>query len=55
MSNEKLTQIEIDSLMYDSATAVSETAYDLNQMEKDIIGEVANISMSQAATTYCSL
>lgn len=55
MSNEKLTQIEIDSLMYDSATAVSETAYDLNQMEKDIIGEVANISMSQAATTLSEL
>lgn len=55
MSNEKLTQEEIDSLMYGNMAAASETTNDLTQMEKDIIGEVANISMSQAATTLSEL
>lgn len=55
MSNEKLTQEEIDRLMKGSAVSVAESTYDLSQMEKDIIGEVGNISMSQAATTLSEL
>lgn len=55
MSNEKLSQEEIDRLMNATTVSVAEPTYDLSQMEKDIIGEVGNISMSQAATTLSEL
>lgn len=54
MSTEKLTQEEIDRMMNAVAPA-SEPTFSLGQMEKDIIGEVGNISMSQAATTLSEL
>ena len=50
-----LTQEEIDALMNGTATAGEETESELSQENKDIIGEVGNISMSQAATTLSSL
>lgn len=53
MSTEKLTQEEIDRMM--NAASASEPPFTLGQMEKDIIGEVGNISMSQAATTLSEL
>lgn len=53
-----LTQEEIDALMNTESTdeeqAEAETA-DLPQEKKDLIGEVGNISMSQAATTLSTL
>ncbi|AQS54181.1 Flagellar motor switch protein FliN [Jeotgalibaca dankookensis] len=56
MSNDKLTQEEIDRLMNPSSETMSYHSTDeLSQMEKDIIGEVGNISMSQAATTLSEL
>lgn len=55
MSTEKLTQEEIDRLMNAASVSAFEPACDLSQMEKDIIGEVGNISMSQAATTLSEL
>lgn len=56
MSQGALTQEEIDRLMREAAGAVEpESVAVLGQMEKDIIGEVGNISMSQAATTLSEL
>lgn len=65
--SDMLTQEEIDALMNGSSVSnndedtASQSAKDvaesveLSQTEKDIIGEVGNISMSQAATTMSSL
>lgn len=56
MSNSTLTQEEIDRLL--NQTSEPEPAISnetLSQMESDIIGEVGNISMSQAATTLSEL
>lgn len=57
--SDMLTQEEIDALMNGDSDAEKETATsdfeELTQDEKDIIGEVGNISMSQAATTLSSL
>lgn len=57
--SDMLTQEEIDALMNgDSAkedSAKTNEIEELTQTEKDIIGEVGNISMSQAATTLSSL
>lgn len=50
--SDTLTQEEIDALMNGETNADDEG---LTQEEKDIIGEVGNISMSQAATTLSSL
>lgn len=53
--SDKLTQEEIDALMSGNAAPSEEIVEELTQDEKDIIGEVGNISMSQAATTLSSL
>lgn len=65
--SDMLTQEEIDALMNGNSTSAKEEASasqsinnqvdfkELTQSEKDIIGEVGNISMSQAATTMSSL
>lgn len=57
MSDSALTQEEIDAMMMGlNAAADEETAGEaLSQMDKDIIGEVGNISMSQAATTLSEI
>lgn len=58
MTNGSLSQEEIDRLMKEAlATPVEEAAgsENLTQMEQDIIGEVGNITMSQAATTMSEL
>ena len=53
--SDKLTQEEIDALMSGNAAPSEEVIEELTQDEKDIIGEVGNISMSQAATTLSAL
>lgn len=53
--SEQLTQEEIDALLNGGPVAVAEKVEELTQDEKDIIGEVGNISMSQAATTLSTL
>lgn len=57
--SDMLTQEEIDALMNGDSDKESSTEAskieELTQTEKDIIGEVGNISMSQAATTLSSL
>lgn len=53
--SDKLTQEEIDALMSGNAAPSEEIVEELTQDEKDIIGEVGNISMSQAATTLSTL
>lgn len=56
--SDALTQEEIDALMsggLDEALAETEDVGTLTQEEKDLIGEVGNISMSQAATTLSTL
>ena len=53
--SDKLTQEEIDALMSGNAAPSEEIVEELTQDEKDIIGEVGNISMSQAATTLSAL
>ncbi|OJF93930.1 flagellar motor switch phosphatase FliY [Alkalibacterium sp. 20] len=56
--SEQMTQAEIDALLNGTATMVKEPEASedpLSQDIKDIIGEVGNISMSQAATTLSTL
>lgn len=56
--SDQMTQAEIDALLNGTATMVKEpevTEDPLSQDVKDIIGEVGNISMSQAATTLSQL
>ncbi|AEB30668.1 flagellar motor switching and energizing phosphatase [Carnobacterium sp. 17-4] len=56
MSSGKLTQEEIDAMMNGNASAPEPTTNDtLDQTQTDIIGEIGNISMSQAATTLSSI
>lgn len=56
MSQGALTQEEIDQMMREAAGASEPQLKEiLSQMETDIIGEVGNISMSQAATTLSEL
>ena len=56
MSSEKLTQEEIDAMLNGNASAPEPTTNDtLDQTQVDIIGEIGNISMSQAATTLSSI
>ncbi|HJB24867.1 MAG TPA: flagellar motor switch phosphatase FliY [Candidatus Jeotgalibaca pullicola] len=55
MSDSALTQEEIDKMMASLSSAPEEPAEELSQMDKDIIGEVGNISMSQAATTLSEI
>ena len=53
--SDKLTQEDIDALMSGNAAPSEEVIEELTQDEKDLIGEVGNISMSQAATTLSAL
>ncbi len=53
--SDMLTQEEIDALMSGNSDPSEENEHKLTQDEIDIIGEVGNISMSQAATTLSSL
>lgn len=62
MADEQMSQAEIDALLngggeQDAAVEeqVSEQEIEMEQDVKDIIGEVGNISMSQAATTLSQL
>lgn len=57
MSDSALTQEEIDAMMMGLNAPADEEPADeaLSQMDKDIIGEVGNISMSQAATTLSEI
>lgn len=57
MSNEMLSQEEIDALMRGNAIVddESENKNVLNEMEIDAIGEIGNISMGTAATTLFTL
>lgn len=56
MSSEKLTQEEIDAMLNGNApTPEPQTTDTLDQTQVDIIGEIGNISMSQAATTLSSI
>lgn len=53
-----LSQEEINALLSGIDTTAAESAYEaetLSDMEKDIMGEIANISMGTAATTLSSL
>ena len=50
MNDNFLSQAEVDALVGGSSVEV-----DLNETEKDIVGEVGNISMSTAATTLSSI
>lgn len=54
MSNEKLSQEEIDAML-NANTPTKNTSETITQDQTDIIGEVGNISMSQAATTLSSI
>lgn len=54
MSNEQLSQEEIDAML-NGSTPVADTTETISQDQSDIIGEVGNISMSQAATTLSSI
>ena len=53
--SDMLTQEEIDALMSGNAAPSEDNNQKLTQDEIDIIGEVGNISMSQAATTLSAL
>lgn len=59
MGNGMLSQEEIDALLRGSNTAeppaVGEPVVDFTDIEKDAIGEIANISMGTAATTLSQL
>lgn len=59
MGNGMLSQEEIDALLRGSYTAdpppVEEPVVDFTDIEKDAIGEIANISMGTAATTLSQL
>ena len=54
MSNEQLSQEEIDAML-NANTPAAVTTETITQDQSDIIGEVGNISMSQAATTLSSI
>lgn len=55
MSTEKLKQEEIDRVMSELTQSPVVTSKTISKMESDIIGEVGNISMSQAATTLSEI
>ncbi|MPW24764.1 flagellar motor switch phosphatase FliY [Alkalibaculum sp. M08DMB] len=55
MSENFLSQEEIDALLGGGNDLPVEDEYVLGEIEKDIIGEVGNISMSTAATTLSSI
>jgi len=55
MSEGILSQAEIDALLRDNDYTQENKDDTINEMEKDALGEVANISMGTAATTLSSL
>lgn len=55
MSDKFLSQEEIDSLLQKNQDINEDVQEDLSDSEKDILGEVGNISMSTAATTLSTL
>src|SRR5690625_2560667 len=59
MSADTMIQEEIDALLNGASSSEPaeqpEPTEEITQQQKDIIGEVGNISMSQAATTLSSL
>lgn len=55
MSDKFLSQEEIDSLLQKNQDINGDVQEDLSDSEKDILGEVGNISMSTAATTLSTL
>ena len=63
MGNDFLSQEEIDALLNKNANKASpakdesaiEPSHEIGSIQKDIIGEVGNISMSTAATTLSSI
>lgn len=58
MGNGMLSQEEIDALLrgtLEPDLPVEETSVDFSDVEKDAIGEIANISMGTAATTLSQL
>lgn len=57
MMNDMLSQEEIDALLNGGASEISgsNTQEELNDMEKDALGEIGNINMGTAATTLSML
>lgn len=57
MASDQMSQEEIDALLNGGVNTVTEESEEdgMDQSVKDIIGEVGNISMSQAATTLSQL
>ncbi|WP_414839022.1 flagellar motor switch phosphatase FliY [Carnobacterium sp. TMP28] len=55
MSNEMLSQEEIDAMINGTAETSSAPIAAIDNDQEDIIGEVGNITMSQAATTLSSI
>lgn len=56
MNDNILSQEEINALMEKNrASEIEETREELSEIQRDIIGEVGNISMSTAATTLSSI
>ncbi|MGB3160710.1 MAG: flagellar motor switch phosphatase FliY [Carnobacterium sp.] len=53
--SEMLSQEEIDAMLNGTAEIPSETVDAIDKDQQDIIGEVGNITMSQAATTLSSI
>ena len=50
-----LSQEEISALLNEPGSDVSDNIQELSDVEKDAVGEVANISMGSAATALSSL
>jgi flagellar motor switch protein FliN/FliY len=55
MSNEMLSQEEIDAMINGTAETSSDFVAAIDTDQEDIIGEVGNITMSQAATTLSAI
>ncbi len=58
MSNGFLSQEEIDSLLKGKNKDISQSSYiieEINEMEKDLLGEIGNISMGSAATALSQI
>ncbi|SEK21331.1 flagellar motor switch protein FliN/FliY [Carnobacterium iners] len=55
MSNEMLSQEEIDAMLNGPTETLTDTMNVIDKDQEDIIGEVGNITMSQAATTLSSI
>lgn len=55
MSNEMLSQEEIDAMLNGPTETATTTPHAIDKDQEDIIGEVGNITMSQAATTLSAI